>query len=56
MNFKMNMITSTLLAAGFSLLAGSAAAQTCVANNCAALGFTKAADVLLTKPVQTVAA
>ena len=44
MNFKMNMITSTLLAAGFSLLAGSAAAQTCVANNCAALGFTKSAD------------
>ena len=40
----MNMITSTLLAAGFSLLAGSAAAQTCVANNCAALGFTKSAD------------
>ena len=39
----MNMITSTLLAAGFSLLAGSAAAQTCVANNCAALGFTKSA-------------
>ena len=44
MNFKMNMITSTLLAAGFSLLAGSAAAQTCVANNCAALGFTKSAS------------
>ena len=44
MNFKTNMITSTLLAAGFSLLAGSAAAQTCVANNCAALGFTKSAD------------
>lgn len=40
----MNMITSTLLAAGFSLLAGSAAAQTCVANNCAALGFTKSAS------------
>ena len=39
----MNMITSTLLAAGFSLLAGSAAAQTCVANNCAGLGFTKSA-------------
>ena len=44
MNFKMNMITSTLLAAGFSLLAGTAAAQTCVANNCAALGFTKSAS------------
>ena len=44
MNFKMNMITSTLLAAGFSLLAGSAAAQTCVANNCATLGFTKSED------------
>ena len=40
----MNMITSTLLAAGFSLLAGTAAAQTCVANNCAALGFTKSAS------------
>lgn len=40
----MNMITSTLLAAGFSLLAGFAAAQTCVANNCAALGFTKSAS------------
>ena len=44
MNFKTNMTTSTLLAAGFSLLAGSAAAQTCVANNCAALGFTKSAS------------
>ncbi len=44
MNFKTNMITSTLLAAGFSLLAGSAAAQTCVANNCATLGFTKSED------------
>ena len=44
MNFKTNMTTSTLLAAGFSLLAGSAAAQTCVANNCAALGFTKSED------------
>ena len=32
----MNMITSTLLAAGFSLLAGSAAAQTCVAQLCRA--------------------
>ena len=44
MNFKTNMTTSTLLAAGFSLLAGSAAAQTCVANNCATLGFTKSAS------------
>ena len=44
MNFKTNMTTSTLLAAGFSLLAGSAAAQTCVANNCATLGFTKSED------------
>ena len=44
MNFKTNMTTSTLLAVGFSLLAGSAAAQTCVANNCAALGFTKSAS------------